>query len=177
MDDMVHGPVPIVQVHLAPSSSIKSSSTSASGSLSTSWPYFALYKTFTSHSCSSKDSMVHGPVPIVQVHLAPSSSIKSSSTSASGSLSRSRPYFALYKSFTSQSVSSKDSMVQGPVPIVHVHLAPSSSIKSSSTSESGSLSTSWPYFALYRSFSSQSFSSKDAMVHGPVPIVHVHMAP
>merc|ERR1719265_2596843 len=118
MDDMVHGPVPIVQVHLAPSSSIKSSSTSASGSLSTSWPYFALYRTFTSHSFSSKDSMVHGPVPIVHVHLAPSSSIKSSSTSASGSPSTSCPYFALYKSFTSHSCSSKDSMVHGPVPIV-----------------------------------------------------------
>jgi len=158
---IVAGPLPTVQIHGVPSESSKSPS--ISDSVSTSSPYFCLYKDFNSSSFSSSASIVAGPLPDLQIHGVPSSSSKS--PSHSDSLSASSPYFSLYKVFTSLSFSSSACIVAGPLPTVLIHGVPSESSKS----HSDSLSTSLPYFVLYNVFTSSSFSSSASIVAGPLP--------
>jgi len=168
---IVAAPLPTVHVHSVPSSSTKSSS--LSDSLSTSWPYFSLYIVLTSSSFFSSAPIVAGPLPTVQIHGVPSES--SMSHSLSDSLSTSWPYFSLYKFLTSSSLSWSTAIVRGPQPTVQTHGVPSSSINSSSLC--GLLSTSWPYFSLYKLFNSSSLSSSTAIVNGPQPTVQVHSVP
>merc|ERR1719388_626906 len=90
-------------------------------------------------------------------------SCSSSSSSASSSSSTSSPYLALYKDFTSASWSSSCDILGG-LPRVTTHLMPSFSTylvscSSSSSSTFSSSSTSSPYLALYKDFTSASWSS------------------
>mmetsp|Transcript_111937 Transcript_111937/g.205416 ORF Transcript_111937/g.205416 Transcript_111937/m.205416 type:complete len:210 (-) Transcript_111937:131-760(-) len=168
---IVTRPLPTVQIHGVPSESSKSHS--LSDSLSTSWPYFSLYKFLTTSSFSSSASTVAGPVPIVHIHCVPSASTRSHSLS--DSLSTSSPYFSMYKDFTSSSFFSNAPIVAGPLPTVHIHGVPSSSTTSPSLSDS--VSTSRPYFSLYKFFTLSSFSSSTSTVARPVPNVAIHGVP
>mmetsp|Transcript_18351 Transcript_18351/g.34625 ORF Transcript_18351/g.34625 Transcript_18351/m.34625 type:complete len:233 (-) Transcript_18351:519-1217(-) len=112
---IVAAPVPTVHIQGVPSSSTKSPS--LLDSLSTSWPNFSLYNVFTSSSFSCSTFIVAGPVPTVQIHGVPSSSIKS--VSISDSLSTSWPYFSRYIFLISSSFSSNTPIVTGPLLRVH----------------------------------------------------------
>merc|ERR1719178_331391 len=123
-----------------------------------------------------------GGLPRVTTHLRPSFStylVPSASSSSSSSSSTSSPYLALYKDFTSASWSSSFDMLGG-LPRVTTHLRPSFSTQvvscSSSSSSASSSSTSSPYFALYKDFTSASWSSSCDMLGG-LPRVTTHLSP
>merc|ERR1719335_538303 len=95
----------------------------------------------------------------------------SCSSSSSSSSSASSPYFALYKDFTSVSISSSSDTVLGR-PRVTVQVMPSfstylvSSSSACSSFSSSSSSKSSPYFVLYKAFTSASESSSCDVVGG-----------
>merc|ERR1719156_339855 len=121
-----------------------------------------------------------GGRPRVTSHVTPSfstswMSCSSACSSSSSSSSTSSPYFALYKDFTSASLSSSRDIVGGR-PRVTSHVMPSFSTSWISCSSACSSSTSSSSFVLYKDFTSASLSSSWDMVGGR-PRVTSHVTP